>query len=194
MPLDSLLLLDLNPRCYPRCLTMGRHILPLLWEQHCLDIHTRWGCQFISRSSQGIKTSKPFAVDVSYISMMEESDCLVNWAFRSAFNHCLVFFPSRLLRESNASALKSIAASIRAQRFKRDGTIKWYMCEHYTHLRNKGVEPMLTSFFQLEWFIWASNTSWRWARVIPWMLREMLLRGAHKVSMISPSTCFAPGI
>ena len=159
MPLDSLLLLDLKLRCYPRCLTMARCIFPLLWEQHCLDIHTRWGCQFISRSSQGIKTSKPFCCGC--IIHIHDGGIWLSGACWSAFNHCLVYFPSHLLRESNASALKSIAASICAQRFKRDGTRKWCMCEHHTHLRNEGLKPMLTSFFQLEWFIWASNTSWR---------------------------------
>ena len=37
-------------------------------------------------------------------------------------------------------------------------------------------------------------TSCQWAKDIPREPLEILFNGAHKVSIISPSTCFAPGI
>ena len=53
------------------------------------------------------------------------------------------------------------------------------------------AQPIWTSFFQLEWLRWASNTSCRCIRDIPWRLQDMLFSGAHNVSIISPSTCLA---
>ena len=41
MSMHSLLLLNLNPRCYPRGLTMGRSILSFLWKQFHLNICPR---------------------------------------------------------------------------------------------------------------------------------------------------------
>ena len=54
--------------------------------------------------------------------------------------------------------------------------------------------PVWTSFFQFEWFMCASRTSCLWFKDIPRRLLEILFNGAHKVSIISPSTCFAPGM
>ena len=41
MCMHSLLLLNLNPRCYPRGLTMGRSFLSFLWKQFRLNVCPR---------------------------------------------------------------------------------------------------------------------------------------------------------
>jgi hypothetical protein len=100
-----------------------------------------------------------------------------------------------LLRLMKASALSSKPGCSRFQRLRSAGTNRLNVGSE--DLIDKILYiclPIRTIFFQLEWFMWESRTSCRWAKVIPRKLREMLFSGAHNVSIISPSTCFAPGI
>ena len=133
----------------------------------------------------------PFATVVSYMSIRVESSCLFNCAFCSISNHHFVFFLKHSLRARKISELKSMPTSKFFHCFNNDGTGK---CMGMLTLKIYDKQMRHTNptiFFQLEWFIWASSTSCRCTKDMPWMLQEMLFSGAHSVSIISPSTCLA---
>ena len=133
----------------------------------------------------------PCVLIVSYISMALGSLCLFFWAAFSSANHVFLSALKHLERLINASVLSSKPDCSCFQCLRSAGTMKfnWLMFKKF----NMCI-PIQTIFFQLEWFMWASMTSCRWANDIPHELLEILLSGAHKVSIISPSTCFAPGM
>ena len=189
-------LLDFNPTCNPWCLTMGGNISAFLRNQFLLDICTRGSWIYPLEWNRYEHSISVHTFCCSCVIYVHESRIFMSVQL------CMLLYLQPwfgLLSLAPGEGIECISTEIQS-RFQALPSLQkrcnWHMYwnQNWRNMRNGFYIPMWTIFFQLEWFIWASSTSCRWARDIPRMLREMLLSGAHKVSIISPSTCFAPGM
>ena len=196
MHMHLLKLLDPDTRCNPQCLSMHCGSAVFIHEQGLLNLCTcgSWAHILAKRIYTILNVHTLCCgriIDVHHSAIFTSLQLSFSLSFEPSVFAWFEAFTE--YSQSLCTLIHSSFQTLPAPQKRRN----YQMClddKYCIYLRCKYNIPMRTNFFQLEWFMCASRTSCRWTKDIPRMLREALFSGAHKVSMISPSTCFAPGI